>query len=114
MRLSLTVLLLLGTLSAGACSIAQLDARGAKVAVIDKPYEGCEYVAAGYGRSFFEENAMNNLRNAAGEAGATHVVVTAETQLGGPIVPVAGNSLTVRGIGYKCPQKQAQANGKQK
>ena len=67
--------------------MAQLDARGAKVAVIDKPYEGCEYVATGYGRSFFEENAMNNLRNAAGEAGATHVVVTAETQLGGPIVP---------------------------
>jgi hypothetical protein len=94
--------------------MAQLDAHGSKVAVIDKPYEGCEYVATAYGRSFFEENATNNLRNAVGEAGATHIVVTAETQLGGPIVPVAGNSLTVRGIGYKCPQKQAQANGKQK
>ena len=27
---------------------------------------------------------MNNLRNVMGEAGATHVVVTAESQVGGP------------------------------
>ncbi len=107
MRLGSNTFAILTALSASACSMAALDAGGAKVTVIDQPYAGCEYVTGAYGRSFFEENAMNNLRNAVASAGATHLVVTAETQLGGPVVPVAGNSLTVRGIGYKCPPKPA-------
>jgi hypothetical protein len=109
-----TLLLLFVALTAGACSMAQLDRGGAKIVVIDKPYETCEYVATAYGRSFFEENAMNNLRNKVAEAGATHLVLTAETQVTGLILPVAGDSLTVRGIGYRCPEKRAQAEGRQK
>jgi len=92
--------------------MAPLDQGGAKIVVIDRPYEACEYVATAYGRSFFEENAMNNLRNKVAEAGATHLVVTAETRVGGPILPSTGDSLTVRGIGYRCPEKQAQAEGR--
>ena len=109
-----TLLLLFAALTAGACSMAQLDRGGAKIVVIDKPYEACEYMATAYGRSFFEENAMNNLRNKLAEAGATHLVLTAETQVTGPILPVTGDSLTVRGIGYRCPEKRAQAEGRQK
>ena len=109
MRLRSNLLLLLCALSAGACSMAPLDAGGAKVTLIDKPWEGCDYVTTGYGASFFEEYAMNNLRNVMAEAGATHVVVTAETQVGGPVLPAGGNSLTLRGIGYKCPPKPATA-----
>jgi hypothetical protein len=114
MRFAPSTLLLLVTLVAGACSMASLDQGGAKIVVIDRPYEACEYVATAYGRSFFEENAMNNLRNKVAEAGATHLVVTAETQVGGPILPIAGDSLTVRGIGYRCPEKQAQAEGRRR
>ena len=108
MRFAPSTLLVLVTLVSGACSMAPLDQGGAKIVVIDRPYEACEYVATAYGRSFFEENAMNNLRNKVAEAGATHLVVTAETRVGGPILPSAGDSLTVRGIGYRCPEKQAE------
>jgi hypothetical protein len=114
MRFAPSTLLLLVTLVAGACSMAPLDQGGAKIVVIDRPYEACEYVATAYGRSFFEENAMNNLRNKVAEAGATHLVVTAETRVGGPILPTAGDSLTVRGIGYRCTEKQAQAEGRRR
>ena len=114
MRFAPSTLLLLVNLVAGACSMAPLDPGSAKIVVIDKPYEACEHVATAYGRSFFEENAMNNLRNKVAEAGATHLVLTAETQVTGPILPVAGDSLTVRGIGYRCPEKQAQAEGRQR
>ena len=114
MHFAPSTLLLLVTLVSGACSMAPLDQGGAKIVVIDRPYEACEYVATAYGRSFFEENAMNNLRNKLAEAGATHLVLTAETQVTGPILPVAGDSLTVRGIGYRCPEKRAQAEGRQK
>ena len=114
MRFAPSTLLLLVTLVSGACSMAPLDQGGAKIVVIDSPYEACEYVATAYGRSFFEENAMNNLRNKVAEAGATHLVVTAETRVGGPILPSAGDSLTVRGIGYRCPEKQVQAEGRQR
>src|SRR5262245_65962758 len=85
MRFAPSTLLLLVILVSGACSMAPLDQGGAKIVVIDRPYEACEYVATAYGRSFFEENAMNNLRNKVAEAGATHLVVTAETRVGGPI-----------------------------
>ena len=108
MRFAPSTLLLLVTLVSDACSMAPLDQGGAKIVVIDRPYETCEYVATAYGRSFFEENAMNNLRNKVAEAGATHLVVTAETRVAGPILPSAGDSLTVRGIGYRCPEKQAE------
>ena len=108
MRFAPSTLLLLVTLVSGACSMAPLDQGGAKIVVIDRPYEACEYVATAYGRSFFEENAMNNLRNKVAEAGATHLVVTAETRVAGPLLPSAGDSLTVRGIGYRCPEKQAE------
>lgn len=114
MRFAPSTLLILVTLLAGACSMAPLDQGGAKIVVIDRPYEACEYVATAYGRSYFEENAMNNLRNKVAEAGATHLVVTAETRVGGPILPTAGDSLTVRGIGYKCPEKQAQSERRQR
>ena len=114
MRFAPSTLLVLVTLVSGACSMAPLDQGGAKIVVIDRPYEACEYVATVYGRSFFEENAMNSLRNKAAEAGATHLVVTAETRVGGPILPSAGDSLTVRGIGYRCPEKQVQAEGRQR
>jgi hypothetical protein len=97
-----------------ACSMAELDAHGAKVAVIDKPYEGCEYVTTGYGRSYFEKNAMNNLRNFMGESGATHMVVTTETQVGGPVLPAGGNSLTIHGVGYRCPPKGVRSDGRKK
>jgi hypothetical protein len=112
MRLVRRLSLLLCALCACACSMAPLDMGGAKVTVIEKPWEGCEYVTTGYGRSFFEEYAMNNLRNVMGEAGATHVVVTAESQVGGPVIPAGGNSLTLRGIGYKCPPRPAQSTRK--
>jgi hypothetical protein len=98
----------------GACSMAQLDDRGSKVVVIDKPYEGCEYVSTAYGRSFFEENALNNLRDQVGADGATHLVLTAETQVGGPVLPASGNSLTAHGIGYRCPATLVQAGPRRK
>ena len=52
---------------------------------------------------YARDYALNNLRNQVGANGATHVVVTDETQLMQGIFPVGGNSLTLTGLGYKCP-----------
>jgi hypothetical protein len=87
-------------------SLAELDERGRAVTVIPQPLPGCVFVSSSYGRSHAREYALNNLRNQAGANGATHVVVTDETQLMQGIFPVGGNSLTVTGLGYKCPGRK--------
>ena len=84
-------------------SLAELDDRGRAVTVIPTPLPGCVFVSSSYGRSHAREYALNNLRNQAGADGATHVVVTDETQLKQGFLPVLGNSLTLTGLGYKCP-----------
>ena len=84
-------------------SLAELDERGRAVTVIPAPLPGCTHVSTSYGRGYFREYALNNLRNQVGSNGATHVVITNETQLVQGFVPVGGNSLTIQGIGYKCP-----------
>ena len=91
------------TLSACVGSLAELDERGRAVAVIPAPIPGCTHVGSSYGRGYFREYALNNLRNQVGSHGATHVVITNETQLMQGFVPVGGNSLTIQGIGYNCP-----------
>ena len=88
---------------AGCGSLADLDERGRAVTVIPAPLPGCVFVSSSYGRSHAREYALNNLRNQAGSDGATHVVVTDETQLMQGFFPVLGNSLTLTGLGYKCP-----------
>ena len=87
----------------GLGSLAELDERGRAVAVIPAPIPGCTHVGSSYGRGYFREYALNNLRNQVGSHGATHVVITNETQLMQGFVPVGGNSLTIQGIGYNCP-----------
>jgi len=89
----------------GACSMAPLDKLGHQVAVIDKPYAGCEYVTTVYSHSFLEETALNNMRNRVGLRGGTHVVITAKIQPGGSILPTPGISQTLHGIGYRCPAR---------
>src|SRR5262245_32273409 len=93
------------TTALAACvgSLAELDERGRNVAVIPAPLPGCTYVSSSYGRRYFQEYALNNLRNQVGSSGATHVVITDATQLMQGFLPVGGNSLTIHGIGYKCP-----------
>src|SRR5215468_8922728 len=88
---------------AGCGSLADLDERGRAVTVIPAPLPGCVFVSSSYGRSHAREYALNNLRNQVGANGATHVVVTDETQLMQGFFPVLGNSLTLTGLGYKCP-----------
>ena len=88
---------------AGCGSLADLDERGRAVTVIPQPLPGCVFVSSSYGRSHAREYALNNLRNQVGSSGATHVVVTDETQLMQGFLPVGGNSLTLTGLGYKCP-----------
>jgi hypothetical protein len=88
---------------AGCGSLAELDDRGRAVTVIPAPLPGCIFVSSSYGRSHAREYALNNLRNQVGANGATHVVVTDETQLMQGFLPVGGNSLTLTGLGYKCP-----------
>jgi len=84
-------------------SIADLDERGRTVTVVPAPLPGCVFVSSSYGRSHAREYALNNLRNQVGANGATHVVVTDEAQLMQGFLPVGGNSLTLTGLGYKCP-----------
>src|SRR5262245_21334324 len=87
-------------------SLAELDERGRAVAVVPAPLQGCVFVSSSYGRSHAREYALNNLRNQVGASGATHVVVTDETQIMQGFLPVGGNSLTLTGIGYKCPGRK--------
>ena len=87
-------------------SLAELDERGRAVTVIPQPLPGCVFVSSSYGRSHAREYALNNLRNQVGSSGATHVVVTDETQLMQGFLPVGGNSLTLTGLGYKCPGRK--------
>jgi len=87
-------------------SLAELDDRGRAVAVVPAPLPGCVFVNSSYGRSHAREYALNNLRNQVGASGATHVVVTDETQLMQGFLPVGGNSLTLTGLGYKCPGRK--------
>lgn len=49
-----------------------LDASGSRVAVVDKPPPGCQYVTTAYGRSFMHEYALNNLRNQVGSSCRDH------------------------------------------
>src|SRR5262245_59879044 len=84
-------------------SLADLDERGRAVTVVPAPLPGCVFVSSSYGRSHAREYALNNLRNQVGAHGATHVVVTDESQLMQGFLPVGGNSLTLTGLGYKCP-----------
>jgi hypothetical protein len=67
------------------------------------PPPACTYVSSSYGRGYFQEYALNNLSKQVDSNGATHVVVTDATQLMQGFLPVGGNSLTIHGIGYKCP-----------
>lgn len=96
-------------LMAGCGSMASLNDAGQKVIVIEQPWAGCTYVGVAYGRSHSHEYAMNNLRNAIGLNGGTHVVVTNTSQItqGAPFwgVPASGDSLTLNGIGYRCRDK---------
>jgi len=94
--------LLLFAAGLSACSMPPLDAAGSRVAVVDKPPAGCQYVTTAYGRSFTHEYALNNLRNQVGSSGATHVVITDSSQLMQGPLPVGGNSLTLNGIAYRC------------
>lgn len=101
MRLIRTICLIcLIPLFLGACSMAPLDKLGHQVVVLEKPYAGCKYVTTVYGRSYFEEYALNNVRNRVGLRGGTHVVITAKTRLN-----AGGNSLTLHGLGYRCPAR---------
>jgi hypothetical protein len=93
-------------LAACAGSLAELDERGRAVTVIPAPLPGCVFVSSSYGRSHAREYALNNLRNHVGANGATHVVITDETQLMQGLLPVGGNSLTLNGLGYKCPARK--------
>jgi hypothetical protein len=92
-------------LAAGACSTAPLDERGSGVTVIERPAADCSYVGTAFGRGFAESYAMNNLRNAVGSQGGTHVVVTNTSRMTQGPLPVSGDSLTVNGIGYRCAQR---------
>lgn len=91
-----------GALAACVGSLAELDEGGRNVTVIASPMPGCTYLSTSYGRGYFREYALNNLRNQVASNGATHVVITDETQLMQGFIPVGGNSLTVQGMGYKC------------
>ena len=91
------------TMLAACGSLAELDERGRAVTVIPAPLPGCVFVTSSYGRSHARDYALNNLRNHVGANGATHVVITDETQLMQGLLPVGGNSLTLTGLGYKCP-----------
>jgi len=102
------------TLAACVGSLAELDERGRNVAVIPAPMPGCIFVSTSYGRGYFRDYALNNLRNQAGSNGASHVVITDETQLVQGFLPVGGNSLTIQGIGYKCPGPAAHPGAKPK
>ena len=98
----------------GACTYAQLNARGQQVWIVDSVPRGCQNLGpvvgkGGGGGGGFVPNedlityAMNDLRNKAGELGATHVTYTA------PGLGVLGGqngssvtSATVTGIAYWC------------
>ena len=91
----------------GCGSTAALNDKGSAVQMVKQPSENCEYLGTFYGRSHAQEYALNNLRNIVGENGGTHVALTnAEQLMQGTLIkiPVGGNSLTVSGIGYRCPQ----------
>jgi hypothetical protein len=95
------------TVMLAACgSLAELDEHGRAVTVVPTPLPGCVFVSSSYGRSHAREYALNNLRNHVGANGATHVVITDETQLMQGFLPVGGNSLTLTGLGYKCPARK--------
>jgi hypothetical protein len=112
-RVASLVALAAGAATLAAC-VGSLAERGRAVTVIPTPMPSCTFVSTSYGRGFFAEYALNNLRNQVGANGATHVVITDETQLMQGFVPVGGNSLTIRGIGYKCPTPGAPPNAKPK
>lgn len=116
MRAASLVALAAGAATLSAClgSLAELDERGRAVTVIPAPMPGCAHVSSSYGRGYFREYALNNLRNSVGAKGATHVVITDETQLMQGFVPVGGNSLTIQGIGYKCPARGDSPDAKPK
>jgi hypothetical protein len=72
----------------GACTYAQLNARGQQVSLVDSAPPGCQNLGpvvgkGGGGGGGFVRNedlityAMNDVRNKAGELGATHVTYTA-------------------------------------
>jgi Domain of unknown function (DUF4156) len=99
--------------SLGACATADLNAAGAKVAMVRAPL-GTECQPVGYlvgkgGGTFggglvsneaLIEYAMNDLRNKAGQKGATHVQVD-PPQLGQG--DGTTTTATVTGTSYKCP-----------
>ena len=91
------------TLAACVGSLTALDDRGRGVAVIAAPMPGCTFVAGSAGHGYFREYALNELRNRVGAGGASHLVVTDETQMMQGFLPVGGDSLTIKGIGYRCP-----------
>jgi len=97
------VFALLFCLGLSACSMASLDQYGSQVTVLKNPPQNCEAISGIFlGRGPAEQYAMNNLRNIVGEKGGTHVVITGGTQMMQGFLPVGGNSLTIKGLGYKC------------
>lgn len=93
-------LLILAALSG--CSLAKLNAYGAKVHVVEAPPQNCEHTGVFYGAGPTETIAMNNLRNVTGEQGSTHVVLSGGTVAMNGIIPAGGNSTRIRGLAYKC------------
>lgn len=102
MRLSaFLTLLLLGS----SCSHAQLQAKGSEVVLAREPLpSGCEKISTLVGKSlgsvFFGDSlastALNDLRNKAGNAGATHVVERRRDP--------SAHACFVRGDAYRCPK----------
>jgi hypothetical protein len=98
----------------GACTYAQLGARGQQVELVDSAPPGCQNLGpvvgkgGGGGGSFVRnedliEYAMNDARNKAGDRGATHITYSAPGlgvsggQHGGSVT-----SATITGIAYRC------------
>ena len=46
---------------------------------------------------------VSAIKDVDGRNGGTHVVITDETRLMQGLLPVGGNSLTLNGLGYRCP-----------
>jgi hypothetical protein len=107
----------------GACTYAQLGARGQQVQFVDAAPRGCQNLGpvvgkgGGGGGSFVRnenlvEYAINDARNKAGDRGATHLTYSAPA-LGasGGQYGSAVTSATVTGIAYRCGEGAALPSG---
>ena len=96
----------------GACSMENLSEAGAQIQLVEKPPQNCEYAGNFIGVGPSQDYAMNSLRNIAGKHGGTHLVAVGGVQIGDPI-PVAGDSIEINGIAYKCGAGSAVGNSAQ-